>query len=135
MDIHVTSQVLSAMEAAARASHPREACGILLGHNGDGRERITAFIEAANVHQNPEGHFEIDPQALIGAYRAERSGGPKVLGYFHSHPTGDPRPSATDAAMSAGDRKIWAIAAGGDLLFWRDDPDQFYALSYAVIGR
>jgi len=135
MDIHVTSQVLSAMGAAARAAHPREACGILLGHNEDGRERITAFTEAANVHRSPEAHFEIHPQALIDAYRTERSGGPRVLGYFHSHPTGDPRPSATDAAMSAGDGKIWAIAAGGDLRFWRDDPDRFYALSYAVIGR
>ena len=85
--------------AAARETDPFEACGILLGN----ADTITRFVEAANVHPAPETHFEIDPQALIDAHRSAREGGPQVVGCFHSHPTGDPVPSDTDKASSAGD--------------------------------
>ena len=128
MDIAVTSQVLDAMERAARAAHPREACGILLGEGG----WITQFIETANVHGTPETHFEIDPQALIDAHRHMRAGGPELLGYFHSHPKGAPAPSQTDSAMAARDGRIWAISGKGDLRFWRDEADGFAALSYSI---
>lgn len=130
MLLEVTRDVLAAIEAAAVAAHPRECCGLLLGKGG----RISAIRSTENVHPAPETHFEIDPQALIDAHRAMRDGGPQVLGYFHSHPSGDPIPSETDRAQSAGDGKVWAIAAVGGLMFWKDDPDGFHALSYTVPG-
>ncbi len=112
MAIPVTRDVVSALARAAHDAHPQEACGILTGKRvQNGAEEITAFIPARNVHPSPETHFEIDPQALIDAHRAARTGdGPEVLGYFHSHPTGPAQPSETDIAMSAGDGMIWAIA-------------------------
>lgn len=119
------------MHAAASAAHPREACGILLGEGN----RITAACATANIHPTPTTHFEIDPQALIDAHRAARQGsGPQVIGYFHSHPVGPPEPSATDRASAAGDGRVWAIIAGGDVRFWRDAQAGFAALSYAVTG-
>jgi len=109
MDIHVSSQAMHAMEAAARDAHPNEACGILLGSRGPAGDTITAFTPAKNVHPEPQTNFEIDPQALIDAHRAARSGGEQVIGYFHSHPSGAARPSATDIAMAARDGAVWAI--------------------------
>ena len=130
MDLEVTSAALAAMRAHAAAAHPREACGLLLGAGG----RVTEARETRNVHPEPTTHFEIDPQALIDAHRAARTGaGPQVLGYFHSHPAGAAAPSATDRAMAAGDGRIWAIVAGGDVTFWRDDRGGFAALSFARI--
>jgi proteasome lid subunit RPN8/RPN11 len=129
MDVEVTSAALCALRDAAQAAHPREACGLLLG---EGR-RITEACETRNVHTEPATHFEIDPQALIDAHRAARSGGPQVLGYFHSHPNGAAVPSATDRACAAGDGRIWAIVAGGDVTFWRDGEAGFAALSFARI--
>lgn len=127
--VEISKTVLEAMSAAAQAAHPHEACGILLG---DGA-RITQVLHTANVHPNPDTHFEIDPQALIDAHRAARErGADAVLGYFHSHPTGPARPSATDAAMAARDGMIWAILGGGELTFWRDTADGFQGLSYFV---
>ena len=114
------------MRAAAAAAHPQEACGLLLGEG----KRITEALETRNVHASPQTHFEIDPQALIDAHRAARSGGPQVLGYFHSHPAGEPVPSATDRACAAGDGRIWAIIAGNDVRCWRDSATGFVALSY-----
>lgn len=116
------------MLTAARAAHPDEACGLLLGEG----MRITAARPAANIHPTPQTHFEIDPQALIDAHRAARDGGPQVLGYYHSHPTGDPVPSATDRAMAAGDGRIWAIIAGHEMALWHDDAAGFVPLSYRV---
>lgn len=116
------------MRDAAVRAHPCEACGILLGDAA----RITQVVETANVHPAPKTHFEIDPQALIDAYRAERSGGAKVLGYFHSHPHGPAKPSLTDQEMAARDDKIWAIIGDGELAFWRDGKDGFQPLSYEL---
>jgi proteasome lid subunit RPN8/RPN11 len=128
MQIEVTSEALSQMRAHAAAAHPHEACGILLGEG----TRITAAIEARNVHPAPETHFEIDPQALIDAHRAARNGGAQVLGYYHSHPTGPAAPSATDRACAAGDGRVWAILAGEDVTFWRDGEAGFTALPFSI---
>jgi proteasome lid subunit RPN8/RPN11 len=124
MKIDVTSEALAAMRAHAAAAHPREACGILLGEGG----WITQARAAANVHPAPETHFEVDPQALIDAHRAARSGGPAVIGYYHSHPHGRAAPSATDRACASGDGAVWAILAGEDVTFWRDGEAGFTAL-------
>lgn len=128
MDLEVTSEALTAMRQAARVAHPTEACGVLLGAGC----RITAARQAANVHPTPTTHFEIDPQALIDAHRAARSGGPEVVGYFHSHPVGKPVPSATDRASASGDGRVWAILAGEDVRFWKDGAEGFAALSYTL---
>ena len=125
MHIEVTRDVIEALRAEARAAHPRECCGIMLGT----AERVDALTPAANVHPAPDRHFEIDPQALIDAHRAAREGEPEVIGYYHSHPVGEAVPSSTDRAMASGDGRIWAIIAGEDVKFWRDMPDGFEVLS------
>ena len=129
MDIAVASHVLTQITDEARAASHRECCGILLGQG----EQITAIQPAANVHPQPETHFEIDPQVLIDAHRAAREGEAQVLGYYHSHPTGAARPSATDQAMASSDGRIWAIIAGEEFTFWRDQDGGFRQLSYRIM--
>jgi proteasome lid subunit RPN8/RPN11 len=127
MELVVTSQALAAMRAAAAAAHPHEACGFLLGQGG----QITEARAARNVHPAPATHFEIDPQALIDAHRTARAGGPEVVGYFHSHPSGPPVPSSTDRASASGDGRVWAIVSGEEVRFWQDGKQGFVALSFA----
>jgi len=117
--------------AHASDAVPHECCGLLLGENG----AITHTQPTANVHPDPERHFEIDPKALIAAHKAERAGGPQVIGYYHSHPTGDPEPSATDRTQAAHDGKVWAIVAQNEIRFFRDGEEGFAALSYRVLPR
>ncbi|TAD83948.1 MAG: M67 family peptidase [Sphingomonadales bacterium] len=132
MQVEVTSNALAAMRAHAAAAHPHEACGILLGTDG----RITEARKTANVHPAPATHFEIDPQALIDAHRAARAGGLDVIGYYHSHPSGPPAPSATDRACASGDGKVWAIVSPNDpdavARFWQDGEQGFAALSFTI---
>jgi proteasome lid subunit RPN8/RPN11 len=58
-----------------------------------------------------------------------------VIGYFHSHPQGRAEPSTTDRACAAGDGRVWAIIAGDEVRFWRDDEAGFTPLSYALADR
>lgn len=129
MQVSFTRSALTTMIAAARERHPEEACGLLLGHGG----AVTLAASTANIAALPQRRFEIDPAALIAAHRSARAGGPAVLGYFHSHPTGSARPSPTDASMAARDGRIWAIIAGDTVLCWRDAPSGFEPLSYSVV--
>ena len=128
MALVVTRQAIDRIFAEAAASHPLECCGLLLG-KGD---RIGEVRPAANIHPDPKRFFEIDPQTLIDAHRNARSGGPLLIGYYHSHPLGPPEPSATDRAHGTGDGKVWAIVGEGRIAFWRDAKDGFELLSYSV---
>ncbi len=129
MQWQVTREVIELLRNEASRAHPRECCGILLGHSNT----ITVALPASNVHPAPQTRFEIDPQALVDALRAARSGGPQVLGYYHSHPTGSIELSATDRAQAAHDGSVWAIVAGDAIGWWLDAPDGFTRLPYVAI--
>ena len=140
MDPQLTRGAAAAMVAQAARAHPQEACGLLLGVRADGGERITAIRPAANVAPDPTRHFEIDPATLIAALRAEREAagagagvGPTLLGWYHSHPTGEANPSATDRACAPRDGRLWAIIAQGQVRLWRDAADGFEMLSTRLV--
>lgn len=128
MDVVVTSDVIATLVAEAARAAPAECCGLLLGRNG----RIEEARPADNVSPDPLLRFEIDPAALFAAHRAARSGGPELVGYYHSHPSGHPRPSATDCEHASGDDRAWAIVASGEVAFWRDGEAGFVPLSHRV---
>jgi desampylase len=117
MRFTISRCVAEAIQRAAATVAPREACGLLFGEGAE----ITGSQIVENVAENPERRFEIDPAALFAALRAERAGGAKILGYWHSHPGGEPTPSATDAAMALPDGKLWLIVAGDAMRGWRLD--------------
>jgi proteasome lid subunit RPN8/RPN11 len=115
MRVIISRCVAEAIQREAAAAAPREACGLLFGDGG----AVTGFQVTENVAEQPEVRFEIDPAALFAALRAERSGGARIAGYWHSHPSGNATPSATDAAMAAPDGKLWLIVAGQAVTAWR----------------
>jgi proteasome lid subunit RPN8/RPN11 len=131
MDIELTRAAFEGISAEAERAFPEEACGLLFGHG----RRVEEVVPTRNVHPKPRTHFESDPRALIEAYRAERQGGPQVLGYYHSHPAGPAGPSSTDQAQASGDARVWAIVAGDAVTFWRDAEGGVVALSYTVVER
>lgn len=106
--------MLTELLAEAAAAPAREVCGILLG-----APLISGRLAAENVAANPADSFEIDPATLFAAIRAERAGGAVVAGYYHSHPSGSPEPSARDRAMAALDGRLWIIVGGGAAKGWR----------------
>ena len=129
MALEIAHEVLRTIVADAARGGTQEVCGLLMG-NG---LRIHEARPCANVHPTPQTHFEIDPRALIDAHRAERAGGPELIGFYHSHPRGPCEPSATDRAHAARDGKVWAIVAEGRVRFWRDAAGGFEPLSYTLV--
>lgn len=92
-----------------------EACGLLFGSE----TMIVRAAPADNVAENPENSFEIDPAALFAAIRGEREGGDRLIGHYHSHPSGPAEPSARDAEMALDAGRLWLIVAGGEMGLWR----------------
>jgi proteasome lid subunit RPN8/RPN11 len=131
MELAVTSGVIATLlEESARAA-PEECCGLLLGEGA----WITQAMPAENVAEDRLTRFEIDPMALLSAHKAARAGGPQVLGYYHSHPSGHPVPSATDCDHASGDARVWAIVSGGDVAFWRDGEGGFEAVKVKAVKQ
>lgn len=100
----------------AAQSPVHEICGLLFGSP----DRIESAASAANVAADPQRQFELDPAALLAAYRRERAGGPAVIGHYHSHPGGPARPSATDAASVSGTGRLWLILGRGEAALFRE---------------
>ncbi|AOF95655.1 MULTISPECIES: M67 family metallopeptidase [unclassified Sphingobium] len=125
MSVTISSLLRDRIVAVA-AADDGEICGLLLGQAG----RIEAIAPAANVAADPARHFELDPAVLIAAHRAARSGGPKVIGHYHSHPSGVAIPSATDAACAMPDGTLWLIVAGEAVRLWRAQPGQGGAVAF-----
>jgi proteasome lid subunit RPN8/RPN11 len=115
MRIVISRSVLIGIRRFSADAAPHEACGLLFGEDG----AVTGFETTENIAESPETRFEIEPRALFAALKAERAGGRKIVGYWHSHPSGDATPSVTDAAMAASDGKLWLIVAGDDATLWR----------------
>lgn len=115
----ISRSLLDRIRSDCRSAEPFEACGLLLGEG----EWIVAALPARNVASDPARGFEVDPAVLLAAHKAARVGGPRVAGCYHSHPSGDLRPSQTDAEMAAPDGMLWLIVSGEHHALWQAVPE------------
>jgi proteasome lid subunit RPN8/RPN11 len=79
----------------AHRDRPLECCGLLVGR---GRE-VTRVVPMRNIDASPT-RFTIEPHEHISLMRELRQlrQGEQIVGVYHSHPEGPPRPSSTDIA-------------------------------------
>lgn len=115
MQVLLSSALHAQLLAHAAATYPEECCGLLFGLGN----MIDRIEPAANVADDPEQAFEIDPVMLISAERAMRQGGASIMGHYHSHPNGRADPSPRDAAAAACDGRLWLVIAGKQITAWR----------------
>lgn len=115
MAVTIASELVRQILTEAAASPQVEVCGLLFGD----AQAITAALPCRNVAADPARWFEIDPATLVAAHRAARTGGPRIVGHYHSHPTGVAVPSPRDAESAMADGALWLIAAGGVVCGWR----------------
>jgi desampylase len=115
MTVTISSALAAQIVARTGQSPEVEVCGLLLGAPG----RVDDIVPVANVATDPSMSFEVDPAALFPLLKAARMGGAKIVGSYHSHPSGLAEPSATDAAMIREEGELWFIVADGSLTAWR----------------
>lgn len=103
----------------ARRDAPREACGLLAGE----RSQVVRVIPLPNSAADAEKRYVIDPAAYVRALAEIEGQGLSLIGFYHSHPNGDPIPSPTDIREAAYPDAVYVIAGlrGGvsKLSAWR----------------
>ena len=108
MNLNLPPRLLEQIEAEARRAFPRECCGLIEGVWQDG------LAHALAVHPAPDGEtnlFAIDPGVHFTAVKAARANGHALIGCYHSHPGGMPRPSDADRKGASEANFLWLIAA------------------------
>ncbi len=82
---------------------------MLAGTNGVVREVLPITNEARNP-----ARFRMQPDEQVRAFNQFEAQGWELLGIFHSHPDGPPRPSETDVAEAAYEvvHIIWSRSHG-----------------------
>ena len=114
--VRLTEEQLRAIERAAEAAYPEEACGLLVGRSKPGAGyRVSAVEASANVAEPPRSRrFEVDPKLRLRLERDLRESPDSVIGVYHSHPDGSARPSETDRSMIFEPDMVWLITAVAD---------------------
>lgn len=75
------------MVSHAKERPKEEVCGLVVSF-GKNKYRI---VRARNLSDRPNNSFDLDPDAHLEVGKDE-----KVIGFYHSHPSGDPTPSPAD---------------------------------------
>ncbi|WIW89182.1 M67 family metallopeptidase [Sphingobium sp. V4] len=128
MMVAISRGLLEQIVALGRSSRD-EVCGLLFGRAGT----IEGFQPAANVAPDPARHFELDPAILIAAHRSARTGGPAIVGHYHSHPSGVAIPSVTDVACASPDGSLWLILGSEKARLWRARPGTIVNVQFVEV--
>ena len=114
--VRLSPAQLQAIERAAEAAYPEEACGLLVGRSEPGGACRVSTVEAsANVAEPPRTRrFEVDPKLRLRLERELRESPDSVVGVYHSHPNGSAEPSETDVSMIFEPDMVWLITAVTD---------------------
>jgi proteasome lid subunit RPN8/RPN11 len=112
--------------------YPNEACGAILGLDGDAAREARALFPLINRRDDsPRNRFSVDADDVRLAERAAAEQGLELIGWYHSHPDHPARPSEFDRdhAWPWYSYVIVSVAAGhpGDMTSWRlaDDRSHF----------
>lgn len=140
--IRLPARLLAAVRAHAEAAYPEECCGALLGRVPREPEAAREIVRAVAVrNQSAErraDRFLIPAAAVRALDRAAAQDGLAVIGFYHSHPDGPPRPSRLDAqaAWPWYSYLIVAVSAGGagEAGCWRLTDDRRAFLPEAVLS-
>ena len=103
--------LLQSFEAAAAAAHPKEACGLLVGWWEPDVVHVTEIHYSPNRAEDPTQGFEIDVGLQAHLQRSLRGTDSMLVGVWHSHPSGDAKPSEVDSLAAHDPDFVWIITA------------------------
>ncbi|NKE37573.1 M67 family metallopeptidase [Natronococcus sp. JC468] len=96
----------------ARGGRPLESCGVLGGkYDPTGRSEVRSQYPVENVAEHPRTRYRIDPEEQLAIFDRLEDRGEEIVGFYHSHPRGPPRPSETDAADATWPDRSYVIVS------------------------
>jgi proteasome lid subunit RPN8/RPN11 len=98
MKIELTKELLAAIHREGEQTYPHECCGFLLGRLEGGAKVVTRVEPVVNARDEANRHnrYLIGPDDFLRAEKAARAEGLDVVGFYHSHPDVEAKPSAYD---------------------------------------
>lgn len=141
MSIKLARAHLDQIKREGEVSYPHECCGLLLGQLVDGAKVIMETYPVNNAREDAAKYnrFLIPPDAMRGADQYARSKKFDVLGFYHSHPNAEARPSQFDLehawpfysyiVVSVRDRQA------GDLTCWKMQDDRSLFLPEELVVK
>ena len=88
-------QLYASMVQHAQTELPNECCGLLAGIIGRGEFRAKKLYPLVNEAASPV-EYRSEPRSMFEAMKGMRGPGYDIVAIYHSHPTGQPKPSRTD---------------------------------------
>ncbi len=122
------------------AGAPAEVCGVLLGEragdadtergerDADTADRVAEAVPVANVADDPERFYELDPAETVAAIENAETRGRDVVGFYHSHPRGPAEPSEIDHKRATWTGYVYAIVAPEEIVAYRWTGESFRPL-------
>ncbi|MFP6727179.1 MAG: M67 family metallopeptidase [Alphaproteobacteria bacterium] len=95
----------------AESEYPCEACGLLLGRRLLDHVLVSEVVPSPYIADKQSHNFEIDPGLRLRIQKANREGGNRIVGHYHTHPDGEAAPSATDRSRIYETDLIWLIGS------------------------
>jgi proteasome lid subunit RPN8/RPN11 len=96
--LKIARKHVAAMIAHARADHPDEACGVIIGPEGS--DEPVRLVQMLNADRSPT-FFRFDPQEQLRLYREMDDAGEEIVVVYHSHTSTEAYPSRTDISYAA----------------------------------
>lgn len=86
---------------SAVSGFPHEVCGLLFGVQDGARHVVEIAEELPNQREKgAQKAYVINAESLLKREKYWRDRGKRLLGFWHSHPGGNPFPSAQDASFA-----------------------------------
>ena len=79
--------------------YPDEVCGLVIGMMEGDEKVVRETVPVENAWEQVDERrrrFRIGPEVIAREERRARESGMTLLGFYHSHPDSEPRPSETD---------------------------------------
>ncbi|QFU82470.1 desampylase [Natronorubrum aibiense] len=129
-ELVVPTAIRDAILERAHNGRPEEICGVFGGeYDPDGRSRVRSQYPAENVAETPRTRYRIDPETQLEIFERLEDRGEEIVGFYHSHPSGPPRPSETDVAQATWPDRSYLIVSLEPREVgswrWRADDDRF----------
>ena len=93
----IRADLVDAMVAHARADHPDEACGVVVGPEGS--DRPERFVPMTNAERSPT-FYRFDSGEQFRVWKEMQEAGEDYVVVYHSHTATEPYPSRTDISLA-----------------------------------
>ena len=115
------------MVAHARADHPDEACGVVVGPEGS--DNPVRLIQMINADRSPT-FFRFDPQEQFQLYKALSEAEEEIVVVYHSHTATEAYPSRTDISLAAEPQAHYVLISTAEA---GADPGPVSIRSYRIV--